>query len=149
MSRHRYLAVSALSSIAIGSIVLGLDGEGLAQPGRPGAPAMAAPHVAAPAPHMAAPAPHMAAPAPHMAAPAPHMAAPAPHFAAPHMAAPAPHMAPAPHLAAPARRFAEHAAPQPHFAAPRGAPHGNFARIEHGHGAPQQGHVASEASRHV
>src|ERR1700756_3302451 len=135
MSRHRYLAVSALSSIAIGSIVLGLDGEALAQPGRPGAPAMAAPHVAAPAPHMAAPAPHMAAPAPH--------------FAAPHMAAPAPHMAPAPHLAAPARRFAEHAAPQPHFAAPRGAPHGNFARIEHGHGAPQQGHVASEASRHV
>src|SRR6201987_2934406 len=148
MSRHRYLAVSALSSLAIGSIVLGLDSEAQAQRGRPGAPAMAAPHVAAPAPHMAAPAPHIAAPAPHMAAPAPHMAALAPHFAAPHMAAPAPHMAPAPHLAAPARRFAEHAAPQPHFAAPRGAPHGNFARIEHGHGAPQPGHVASEA-RHV
>src|SRR6516225_7611598 len=90
MFRHRYLAVSALSSIAIGSIAMGLGGEALAQRGHPGAPAMAAPHMAAPAPHMAAPAPHFAAPAPHSLrmAPAPHVAA------APHFAAPAPRAAP-------------------------------------------------------
>lgn len=134
------IMVSALLSIAIGS-----TGQVQAQRGRPGgAPAMAAPHIAAPAPHFAAPAPHMAAPAPHFAAPAP-------HFAAPHMAAPAPHFAPAPHVAAaphfapPARNFASHA--PPHIAAPRGAPHANFAHIERGHGAPQPGRIASEASR--
>jgi LTXXQ motif family protein len=34
------------------------------------------------------------------------------------------------------------------MATPRSAPHPNFARIEHGHGAPQPGRIASEASRH-
>src|SRR5215472_5767185 len=66
-------------------------------------------------------------------------------------AAPHPAMA-APHLAAPARSFAPHAA-SPHVA-PHSAPHPNLARIERGHiehrhGAPQPGHVASEASRHI
>jgi hypothetical protein len=140
------------------SLVAGFSSEALAQRGRPGgAPAMAAPHIAAPAPHMAAPAaPHFAAPAaPHFAAPAAHFAAPAPHMAAPRMtAAPhfaAPHMAP--HFAAPARSFAAHSAPHfathaaPHIAS-HGMPHANFARIEHGHGMPHGGPIASQALRH-
>ena len=137
MSRHFYpIAVTTILFVAAS-----LSGEAIAQRGRPGAPA--APHPAMAAPHFAAPAPHFAAPAPHFAAP--HMAAPAPHFAAPHMAA-------SPHFAAPARSFAPHAA-SPHVA-PHSAPHPNLARIErghieHGHGAPQPGRVASEASRHI
>jgi hypothetical protein len=121
-----------LNSIAVSALLLlvatSFGGEALAQ-GRPGGGA-----------------PHPAMAAPHMAAPAPHVAAPAPHFAAPRMAAPAPHVTAAPHFAAPARNFAAHAAP--HIAAPRGVPHANFARTEHGRGAPQPGRIASEASRH-
>jgi hypothetical protein len=126
MSRH----LSSIALPAIVSIAAGFGGAALAQH-RPGGGA-----------------PHPAMAAPHVAAPAPHMAAPAPHFAAPHMAAPAPHAAAAPHFSAPARNFAAHAAPHPHLAAPRGAPHGNFARIEHGHEMPQSGRIASQASRH-
>ena len=120
MFRHRYLAVSALSSIAIGSIAMGLGGEALAQRGHPGVPAMAAPHMAAPAPYMAAPAPHFAAPAPHMAAPAPHFAAPAPHslHMAPELSRHAPTLSPeasrpalANSRAAPVENRAEHRQP--------------------------------------
>src|SRR5215469_18530714 len=126
MSRHFY-PIAVTTSLFVAASLSG--GEAIAQRGRPGAPA----------------APHPALAAPHFAAPAPHFAAPAPHFAAPHMAA-------SPHFAAPARSFAPHAA-SPHVA-PRSAPHPNLARverghIEHGHGAPQPGRVASEASRRI